>query len=150
MEQFKVCSKCKRELSLDCFRWKNKSKGIRHSQCRDCQRESDKQLYLNNESRRITVRSIADNQRQRNLDIIEDVKKCGCCKCGDTRPFVLDFHHVDPSTKSYTIAHLSGAASVETLLSELNKCIIFCANCHREYHYLNKTFGITIDDYLKK
>lgn len=150
MEQFKVCSKCKRELPLDCFRWKNKSKGIRHYRCRECQKESDKKLYLESESRRRTVRGIADSQKQRNLQIVDEAKKCGCCKCGEMRPFVLDFHHVDPTTKDSEIAHLLKSASVEHLLDELFKCVVFCANCHREYHYLNKTFGITIDEYLKK
>lgn len=150
MEQVstKKCSKCKRELSLDNFRWKNKSKGIRHSQCRDCQKESDKKFYLENESRRVTVRGIADSQKQRNILIVDELKKCGCCKCGEVRSYVLDFHHVDPTTKDDSVSHLLKTASVEHLLEELSKCIVLCANCHREWHYLSTRSNISIEDFI--
>lgn len=30
----------------------------------------------------------------------------------------------------------------------MKKCIILCANCHREFHYLERLNGITIDEFL--
>jgi hypothetical protein len=46
-----------------------------------------------------------------------------------------EFHHVDPSTKSFTITNRR-SLSFENLIPELNKCVVLCGNCHRSY-----TFG---------
>ena len=148
MESTKLCSRCNRYLPLDCFRWRNKSKGIKHSRCKECQKETDRLYYSNSLVRRSSVRNIADEQKQRNLEVVNKAKSCGCAKCGDSRLYVLDFHHIDPTTKSGVIAHLVAASSLDNLLTEINKCVVLCANCHREWHYLNKTFGVSLQEYL--
>ena len=53
---------------------------------------------------------------------------CGYNRCQDA----LDFHHLDPSQKDYNIS--VGTKSFNTLKSEVDKCILVCANCHREIH----------------
>jgi hypothetical protein len=57
-------------------------------------------------------------------------QNCGYNKCGAS----LDFHHVDPTTKSRRIS--SGLWNNKTHLfeTELNKCILLCKNCHYEAH----------------
>ena len=55
---------------------------------------------------------------------------CGYDKC--IRAF--DFHHKNPNEKEFTIGHyykLKWGAIKE----ELDKCMLLCANCHRELHY---------------
>ena len=42
----------------------------------------------------------------------------------------MDFDHIDPNNKRYTVAQ-SGTCSNVTLLEEISKCDIVCANCHR-------------------
>ncbi len=37
---------------------------------------------------------------------------------------------------------------IDKVLDEIAKCIVLCANCHREFHYLNDNYQISIDDYL--
>lgn len=57
--------------------------------------------------------------------------KCQCCgysKCTQA----LEFHHLDPSQKDFTIS--GGTKSFEKLKPEVDKCILVCANCHREIH----------------
>lgn len=39
-------------------------------------------------------------------------------------------------------------SSLSKTLEEIEKCIPLCANCHREFHYLEKENNITIDEYL--
>ena len=60
--------------------------------------------------------------------------KSPCCKCGETRPYIIDFHHVDPLLKEYSIGR--GILGKEALLNEVRKCVCLCRNCHSEFHYL--------------
>ena len=91
---------------------------------------------------------------QENKNIIQELKASqGCMKCGDTRGYVLDYHHVDPLTKKEGIARMVSnhytSLNQETL-DEIKKCVILCANCHREWHYLKeKQPELTFEEYLK-
>jgi 5-methylcytosine-specific restriction endonuclease McrA len=52
-----------------------------------------------------------------------------CVNCGSENS--LEFDHIDPSTKEFTIA--SGWSTTEERLSaELNKCQLLCSDCHKE------------------
>ncbi len=53
---------------------------------------------------------------------------CGYNKCASA----LEFHHRDPSQKDFGIAGTT--KSFESIKIELDKCILVCANCHREVH----------------
>lgn len=55
---------------------------------------------------------------------------CGYDKCNSA----LEFHHRDPSTKEFNISHVGITMFSETIKHELDKCDIFCSNCHREKH----------------
>jgi len=56
-----------------------------------------------------------------------------CMVCGISRhPCVFDFHHIDPRTKSFGISGSGITRSWEAVYAELQKCIMVCANCHRE------------------
>lgn len=61
----------------------------------------------------------------------------GCCeKCGYNKNLSgFDFHHKDPSKKEsqLDIRKLSNSA-MEWILDEFDKCMVLCANCHREEH----------------
>ena len=116
MSDKKVCSKCKRELEVSNFRWKNKSKGLLHSQCKDCQKAQEKIHYQESKERRESVRSTAEFQKERNILLVEKARQCGCKKCGETRFYVLDFHHRDPNEKSNVLAHMIKLASLEDLI----------------------------------
>ena len=144
----KQCSKCKQILPVENFRWKNKSKGILHSQCKMCQKAQEKIHYQESKDRRDAVRATAEMQKTNNVIIVEQARQCGCIKCGEKRSYVLDFHHRDPAEKTNVLAHMIKSASESALIAELAKCDVLCANCHREFHFLEKEFGITYSDYL--
>ena len=57
--------------------------------------------------------------------------KCVVCDYSK-HPGVLDFHHLDPHTKSFGISSGGFSRSWATIEAELQKCILVCANCHRE------------------
>ena len=52
------------------------------------------------------------------------------CGCADIR--VLEFDHIDPSKKKFTISRkISDGVALATLQKEVLKCEVRCANCHR-------------------
>ena len=52
-----------------------------------------------------------------------------CVKCGDDKK-KLQFDHVDPSRKTFTITARLAGISVEKLKLELEKCQLLCVDCH--------------------
>lgn len=60
--------------------------------------------------------------------------KGGCCeKCGYKKcERALDFHHRDASKKEFTIRGWRRIMAWERLKTEVDKCDLICANCHRE------------------
>ncbi len=87
--------------------------------------------------------------KERRAFVDEYKSKCSCGKCGDTRPYVLDFHHLDPLTKSFDLGDAS-KKGIKTIEEELKKCITLCRNCHSEFHYLEKEQNINIKLYLEQ
>jgi transposase len=56
-----------------------------------------------------------------------------CARCGYDRCIAaLQFHHMDPSTKAFTISSNGVTRSLERAREEARKCILLCANCHAE------------------
>jgi hypothetical protein len=57
----------------------------------------------------------------------------GCCAiCGyDRNAAALQFHHVDPATKEFTLRN-GDTRSLERMRAEAAKCVLLCANCHAE------------------
>ena len=56
---------------------------------------------------------------------------CGYNKCLGA----LDFHHLDPNQKDFAISNSNIYKNLDKLKEEIDKCILVCANCHREIHY---------------
>ena len=58
-----------------------------------------------------------------------------CQLCGYARCIgALEFHHPDPSKKDFSISADGMTRSWERVKAEVEKCILICANCHREVH----------------
>jgi 5-methylcytosine-specific restriction endonuclease McrA len=56
-----------------------------------------------------------------------------CVICGyDKSVFALEFHHRDPSQKSFGLAHRGITRSIAEVRREAEKCVLLCANCHAE------------------
>ncbi len=58
-----------------------------------------------------------------------------CQQCGENHPATLVFHHRDPSVKESSIGTaVHGGWSIERILKEMEKCDVFCTNCHMRLH----------------
>ena len=129
----KICTKCGKELSIEEFNWRDKSKGTRRSECKTCHCNFMKQKYKEKQN------------------AIQDLKaQCTCAKCGDNRGYLLDYHHTNPEDKAQGVARMvSGNYTLDKVYNEIDKCIVFCANCHREFHYFLKKGKIKdLSEYL--
>jgi len=64
-----------------------------------------------------------------------------CEFCGYNKNIAaLEFHHKNPNEKEFQIdLRRFSNCNIQKLEKELNKCMILCANCHREIHNLELT-----------
>ena len=123
----KFCNICKNYKDENEFSFRNKSKGIRSSNCKSCQKITKDKHYKENKdyylqkSRRI---------KKKNMVAWKEFKKTlSCVKCGENHPAALDFHHLDESTKNREISRLSQLTLYnKKCQDELAKCIVLCSN----------------------
>jgi hypothetical protein len=70
-------------------------------------------------------------RKQRWEDFMKQQK---CSKCGISDYRVLQWHHIDPSTKTMTIGANARQGKWNEVMEEVKKCICVCANCHFIIH----------------
>ncbi len=77
--------------------------------------------------------------------VLEFLSSKKCVDCGEDDPIVLDFDHTGLKEKFKDVSKmLSGHYSWLSVLKEIEKCEIRCANCHRRKTYKQfKFFGKT-------
>jgi transposase len=79
-------------------------------------------------------RSEAVSRRRRKVKALLVAEAGGSCRlCGYARhPAALQFHHLDPSSKSFALGVRGITRSLASLREEASKCVLLCANCHAE------------------
>ena len=77
-----------------------------------------------------------EHRKETRKQLVEYLKAHPCVVCGESDPVVLQFDHIDPSTKKASVSRLmSGTRKWETILKEIEKCQVLCANCHARKTY---------------
>jgi hypothetical protein len=61
-------------------------------------------------------------------------KTLSCNRCGNSDYRVLQFHHTNKN-KEFNISEKIGKMKLPSLMKEINKCEVLCANCHFIEHY---------------
>ena len=135
----KECGKCGLEKDESEFNIKSKKNNKLHSMCKDCKRIYDREWYLNNSRRRELLNEGGRRRVKRNGEFIRNYKMGKECEiCGYKKSYyALEFHHPDDD-KKYNIGQMK-TNSIDTIKIEIEKCMLVCANCHREIHH-----GVTI------
>ena len=79
------------------------------------------------------IKKAVDLRRKKLREMAIEYKSGKCQICGYNKCLqALEFHHLDPKGKDFP---LSGSTkSWDNIKNELDKCILLCANCHREIH----------------
>jgi hypothetical protein len=77
--------------------------------------------------------AVIDIRRRNKIKLVEykggKCERCGYDKCIDA----LEFHHLNSDEKDFGLS-CGDTRSFEKLKVEVDKCVMVCANCHREIH----------------
>lgn len=74
-------------------------------------------------------------RRKRLKEMVVEYKGGKCSICGyNGYVGAFDLHHIDGKTKEFGLSTRGLTRSWKKLRAEADKCILVCANCHREIH----------------
>jgi hypothetical protein len=124
----KHCCTCKQLKPLSEFNKLAKAKDGRQYSCRDCNKAYhyahwDRHMA---QIRARKQRRISDNR----VNVVAFLRAHPCVDCGEGDIVVLEFDHL--RDKKATISFLVAQGHEwATILDEISKCEVVCANCHR-------------------
>lgn len=127
----RLCHICKEHKSESEFnRNSSRADGLQ-VRCKPCDSEMSQAYYRTHRERQLA--NIAGNKKRRFLDRREKLTayldEHPCVDCGESRIECLEFDHLGDK-----VANISTAIrnwSWTRLLTEIEKCEVRCANCHR-------------------
>lgn len=104
----------------------SKTTVLKYVETKKIKKLTDKELKENK------VEQVLEWRKRAKIKLVEykggKCERCGYNKCIEA----LEFHHRNPSEKSFTISGKS--FSLKRLKKEADKCILVCSNCHKEIH----------------
>lgn len=128
----KHCTTCHQDKSEDEFATNKSKPDGRHSQCRSCKKNYNAGYYertkgVHNPGRKDRRnRQIAANRQ----NLLDYLRYHPCVDCGESDVVVLDFDH--RSNKLRNVSRMvSAGTSWDSILAEIAKCDVVCANDHR-------------------
>lgn len=141
----KISSLQRRKYCLDCSEYKKhntrklEADDFTEKNCSHCKEKKPIADFYNKRGRPAAECKICFNKRTsknisaRKKKILDALEIHACQLCSYSKCIgALEFHHIDPNTKvKYVTPHRVG---FEKALEEAKKCMVLCANCHREEH----------------
>lgn len=119
----KFCEVCGKKLS-------NK----RSSMCRPCLHASKVGTGKYGKIARDKVAYTSNRRKAIRISLIKELGgKCSICGYSKTNS-ALEFHHLNPVEKDFVLSNSGLNKSLKKIREEVAKCILVCANCHRELH----------------
>ena len=125
------CYRCGEKKPPEQFAWRRKARNQRDSFCRPCRAAYKREHYLANKRRYIAQAAARKRALalERTTYLLEYFVEHPCVDCGETDPVVLEFDHL--RDKEFDIAQALPYRNWESILIEMKKCQVVCANCHR-------------------
>jgi DNA-binding CsgD family transcriptional regulator len=82
--------------------------------------------------KRCAQERVAERRRQvKRILVAEAGGRCRMCGY-DRCVAALQFHHLDPHVKSFSLSSQGVTRGIEKAREEARKCVLLCANCHAE------------------
>jgi len=140
------CSICKEEhpATLEYF-GKHGTRGL-DTYCSPCRHKKTRDYYHSHKEKMKSQSTEWKRVQRQKINELKDTLYC--LKCNESRNHLLDFHHIDPIQKDFQISQ-GEAYGWEKVKQEIDKCVVLCSNCHRDFHYQEKQNNITLEEYLK-
>lgn len=108
--------------------------GTDYYHCKLCQNEYSRNHYESNKNQYLERNK---RYREKIQDcVVQYLKNHPCVDCGETDLVVLDFDHVRGEKVREVSAMIRAKCGWTSILREIEKCDVRCANCHRR-----KTYG---------
>lgn len=125
------CGRCGESKPAGEFNWRREARGQRDSLCRPCRAAYHREHYLRNKQRyvdqaRARKRALA---LERTAYLFEYFADHPCADCGEEDVRVLEFDHLQE--KAFNIGQALAYRAWSSILAEIEKCEVVCANCHR-------------------
>ena len=98
------------------------------------QAEYSREWYQKNKKRRCELNN---KLRKKRIKWFKELKSTLSCEiCGEDFIECLEFHHLDPKTKYKNVSTMPHEChSEKSILEEIKKCQVLCANGHRKVKY---------------
>ena len=115
------------------FAWRRRAREQRDNMCRACRAAYKRAHYERNRQRYVDQ---ARSRKQtlaleRTAYLLALFEEHPCVDCGEHDPIVLEFDHLVAADKVFDIGHSLPYRSWASILREIEKCEVVCANCHR-------------------
>ncbi len=143
-----ICNTCNGDKDEKEFHWRFKEKGIRLGKCKQCANSYNQKYYQKNRQYLIQKNKEYYKKVSKNNSVfIYEIKLSNPCElCGESDPRVLQFDHQDPKKKKRNISEMKNRYGHRSILREMCKCMVLCANCHqkktaKQYLWYDNIFG---------
>jgi hypothetical protein len=130
-EGMRRCNRCGEAKPLEAFAWHRKSLGQRQHHCRECMCAYGREHYRANREKYIAAEARRKRARveERMRYLVDYLRSHPCVDCGEADPLVLEFDHL--GGKRFAISQGFSGRNWRSILGEIAKCDVVCANCHR-------------------
>jgi hypothetical protein len=139
--ELRACGRCGQRKPAAEFAWRRKARGQRDNYCRPCRADYKRQHYSAHRERYVAnaTQRKRTTSRERASLLVAFFRDRPCADCGESDPLVLEFDHL--AHKSFNIAKGIRDHSWQSVLDEISKCEVVCANCHRRRTALRGGFA---------
>jgi len=130
----KICLRCQKKRRGSSFNQNRTNKDGLQRYCRACQARIERDYYARNQVQiNLRRKGLVDFVLQRNRAyLLAHLLLHPCVDCGEKNPVVLEYDHVRGKKKRAVTALVLSKCSLKTLIEEISKCDVRCANCHRK------------------